>query len=117
MNLEEGWNGIQTAAWEWHEAKLFVEHSIGFSFDVLHVLAGMIALLLVAVLLRRPVSSWWPWSVVLVVAIMNELLDLSVEQWPNPGMQYGESVKDLLLTMVLPTVLLVTARKLPRLYR
>lgn len=117
MKVEQVSGGFEAAAWRWHEAKLFVEHSITFSFDVLHVFAGVIVLLVAAVLLRKAVSSWWPWSVVLVITLVNELLDLRIEEWPQASMQYGEAMKDLLLTMFLPTVLLVTSRKFPRLYR
>jgi hypothetical protein len=31
-------------------------------------------------------------------------------------MQYGESLKDVLLTMLLPTLLLITTRRFPWLY-
>lgn len=117
MILKQDWNSIEMAAWRWHEAKLFVEHSIGFSLDALHVLAGVIVLIAVALLLRKPISNGWPWSIVLAATLANELVDLWVEQWPSPGMQYGESAKDLLLTMFVPTLLLLTARKLPGLYR
>jgi hypothetical protein len=41
---------------------------------------------------------------------------LWIEQWPDLSMQYGESVKDLLLTMALPTLLLVAARLRPQLF-
>lgn len=103
--------------WSWHEAKLFLEHSVTFSSDALHVIASVVVLLLVGLLLRKPVTSWWPWIVVLVSTLINEFVDLWVEEWPEPGMQYGEGAKDLLLTMFLPTLLLVTSRKFPRLYR
>ena len=55
---------------------------------------------LIALLLRRPVTSWPPllWCVALI--LWNETVDLWVEQWPDPGMQYGECAKDVLLTML-----------------
>lgn len=108
---------IEALLWSWHEAKLFLEHSVTFSPDALHVIASVVVLLLVGLLLRKPVTSWWPWIVVLVSTLINEFVDLWVEEWPDPGMQYGEGAKDLLLTMFLPTLLLVTSRKFPRLYR
>lgn len=108
---------IEALLWSWREAKLFLEHSVTFSSDALHVIASVVVLLLVGLLLRKPVTSWWPWIVVLVSTLINEFVDLWVEEWPDPGMQYGEGAKDLLLTMFLPTLLLVTSRKFPRLYR
>lgn len=109
-------NWVGTILWSWHEAKLFVEHSIAFSSDSLHILASVAVLLSAAALLRRPVSNWWPWSLVLLLTCANEAIDLWIERWPNPGMQYGESAKDFLLTMALPTLLLITARLSPLLY-
>jgi hypothetical protein len=46
----------------------------------------------------------------------NEAVDLWIERWPDPGMQYGETAKDVFLTMVLPTVLLACARARPQLF-
>ncbi|HVL79385.1 MAG TPA: hypothetical protein VM346_08885 [Sphingomicrobium sp.] len=81
--------------------------------DVLHVIAGVILLIFFAILLRRSLASWLPWFAVLLVAVVNELLDLSIEAWPNRSEQFGESAKDVLLTIFLPTVLVLTARFLP----
>lgn len=99
----------------WYQVKLFIEHSSAFSPDALHVFAGVAIQLLTAAVLRRPVSRWAPWLVVLVAIIVNEAIDLWVERWPQPGMQYGEGAKDVLLTMILPTMLLLVARLRPRL--
>jgi hypothetical protein len=43
-------------------------------------------------------------------------VDLSIGHWPRRSLQYGESVKDFLLTMFLPTMLLLTVRLRPRLF-
>ena len=102
--------------WWWNEAKDFVEHSLAFSNDAIHVLVSVLLLLVAAAVLRKPITSWIPWLVVLLFAILNEASDLWIQQWPEPGRQYGEGVKDIVLTMLLPTALLFSARKLPRLY-
>jgi hypothetical protein len=67
-------------------------------------------------LLRRSVVDWSPWLAVLLLILINEAGDLWIEQWPSPAMQYGESAKDIILTMVPPTLMLLTARRLPWLY-
>ena len=100
----------------WYKAKMFIEHAIFFSSDALHVLVGMVAWLALAMLWRRPLSDWRPWSALLVLLILNEAVDLWVERWPDLAMQYGESAKDLLLTMALPTLVMVLARSQPRLF-
>jgi hypothetical protein len=97
----------------WFEAKIFVEHSVGFSHDALHVLVGPCIQLLAAALLRRSLRNPWPWLVVLVLELANEANDLLIDHWPHPGEQWGESMKDLILTMTLPTLLLIIARYAP----
>ena len=82
--------------------------------DSLHVIVGVVLQLFVASLTRRGLADWRPWSVVLALEVANEINDLWVERWPDPGQQYGEGMKDLLLTMLLPTVLLLVARYRPR---
>ena len=107
---------LERAMTAWYEAKLFVEHALSVSHDALHVLAGVVILLGAALLSRRPVSDWRPWLIVLALLLFNEIVDLWVEQWPSRAMQYGESAKDLLITMALPTLILISARAMPRLY-
>lgn len=104
-----------SAQW-WYEAKLFVEHALAISHDALHVVAGVLIQLVAALVLRRPMASWVPWSAVLAFALINEAVDLWVERWPSPGMQFGEGAKDVLLTVLLPTVLLLTTRRRPALF-
>jgi hypothetical protein len=107
---------VQGPLLPWIEAKHFVANALAISHDVLHLFVGVLLLLAAAILLRSPVSSWRPWLVVFVLACLNELGDLWVEQWPERAIQYGESLKDVLLTMLLPTLLLLTSRSLPWLY-
>jgi hypothetical protein len=100
----------------WHEGKLFIEHAIAINHDALHVIVGVLFWLLFGLVLRRPLSSWYPWLWLLALILWNETVDLWVEQWPDPGQQYGEGAKDVLLTMFLPTVLMFTVRWRPALF-
>jgi hypothetical protein len=100
----------------WYRAKMFVEHAIFFSSDALHILVGMVAWMGIAWLWRRPLSDWRPWLAVLALLVLNECVDLWVERWPDLAMQYGESAKDLLLTMILPTLVMFLVRSTPRLF-
>lgn len=100
----------------WYEAKMFIEHASAVSSDALHVLLGVLVWLLVALLLRKPASAPAPITVLLGLIAFNELVDLWIEQWPDKAMQYGESAKDLVLTMALPTVLMFLAAHAPRLF-
>lgn len=111
------WKALIAAMTSWHQWKLFTEHSIAIEHDALHVLVGVLLWVALGVLLRRRLTGWIPWLAVLVVILWNEAVDLWVERWPDPGQQYGEGAKDLLLTMILPTVLMLAARVRPDLFR
>ena len=111
------WDAISAAMASWNQGKLFIEHGIAIHHDALHVIFGVVAWLAIALIVRRPVTAWRPWLWLLALIGWNEAVDLWVERWPEPGMQYGEGAKDLLLTMLLPTVLLFAARLRPSLFR
>ena len=103
------------SAADWYQAKLFVQHASGFSMDALHVIAGVVLQLLIALLFRRSLAAPLPLIAVLALELGNEVNDFWVEQWADAGMQLGESAKDLILTMLLPTLLYVIARRRPKL--
>ena len=117
MRVPDVGNSIRLAMWSWYDTKHLIERSIAFSSDALHVLTGAVVLLAAALVLRRPISSWRPWLVVLALISLNELIDLKFDHWPGRAAQYGESVKDMILTLALPTLLLLAARLAPRLFR
>jgi len=100
----------------WYQVKLFIEHASGISLDALHILVGFAIFLLAAGLLRRSVASPYPWLVTLMLEIGNEAHDFMVELWPDPGSQMGEATKDIMLTMALPTLLMLAARRRPSLF-
>ena len=101
----------------WYEFKLFLTHVSGISMDALHVVAGVLIQMLAAAMFRSSLASWRPWFVVLGLELLNEAADLWIERWPHPGMQFGEGAKDILLTMFLPTLLLMAASRRPDLFR
>ena len=100
---------------DWHEIKVWLEQASGLDMDSLHVHAGIIAQLLVAFLIRRPLSNPLPWLAVLVAVLANEAYDYQYEVWPNRDDQFAESVRDAWNTMAMPTLLLLVARFYPRL--
>lgn len=83
--------------------------------DALHVIVGVLLQLVAAALFRTVLARWLPWLAVFGLALLNESMDLAVERWPHLGMQLGEGSKDLLLTMALPTLLMLSARYCPTL--
>lgn len=99
----------------WYQVKSFIEHVSGISMDALHMLVGFVVFLVAAALLKKSVASTEPWLAVLLLAIGNEAYDLHVEIWPSLASQLGEATKDMLLTLALPTLMLVLARRNPAL--
>ena len=110
------WDTITSVMTSWHEGKLFIEHAIVINHDALHVIVGVLLWIALGLVVRRPLSSWYPWLWLLAVILWSETVDLWVEQWPDPGHQYGEGAKDVLLTMFLPTVLMFAVRWRPALF-
>ena len=102
---------------DWHGVKEWLEAATHLDMDALHVHAGVLLQLLAALLLRRSLASPWPWLVVFAGALANEAYDLHYETWPDPdrARQWAESAKDVVNTMLIPTVLLLLARYAPRL--
>jgi hypothetical protein len=54
-------------------------------------------------------------AALLALELVNEANDFRVEIWPDPGMQFGEAVKDIVLTMFIPTLIFLVARRHPKL--
>jgi hypothetical protein len=97
----------------WYQVKLFIAHASGVSMDALHILVGFAIYLISALILRRGIASLLPWFVTLLLEIGNEAYDLHAELWPDPGKQFGEGAKDIILTMALPTLMMLLARWKP----
>jgi hypothetical protein len=85
--------------------------------DSLHVIVGVVLQLAIALLFRTSVSRPLPLLSVLALELINEASDFRAELWPQPGMQLGESAKDVILTMALPTLIFLVARYRPKLLR
>ena len=115
--LQRLWHIAAVAMMSWHGGKLFIEHAVRIDHDALHVIVGVLLWIVLALLLRRPLTSVTPWLWVLAFILWNETVDLWMEHWPQPAMQYGEGARDVVLTMILPTVLMCAARARPDLFR
>ena len=100
---------------DWYRFKQLVEHSTAISMDALHILAGVLIQLLVAVVLKSSVARPMPLLTVLALVLINEANDFLVDAWPDLGRQVGEAVKDIVLTMFVPTLIFLVARRRPKL--
>jgi hypothetical protein len=112
--IVEWFGGAVLSEQDW---RTFFEYSVRFSQEAIHVVAAVVILFVAAAALRKPVSSLWPWMVLLLLASLNALGGLGMGQGPQPGVDYGEAARDLLLTMAVPTFLMLSVRWAPGLFR
>lgn len=110
-------SNLATLGLDWAAFKVFISHASGISHDAMHIIVGVAVQLLAAAILRKSLASPWPWAAVLLAELANEWNDLHVERWAEQAMQYGEIAKDIALTMLLPSLLLIVARRFPGLLR
>lgn len=101
---------------DWHALKQWLETTSGLDMDALHVHAGILGQIGVALTLRKSLRSPLPWLAVLVAIIGNEVYDLHYEVWPTRDAQIAESAKDVWNTMLMPTLLMLLARFKPSLF-
>jgi hypothetical protein len=106
----------EEAVTPWYDLKQFISQGIDVSTDACHVVAGVILQLLFVWISRRGLRGSLPWAAVLAIGLINEAGDLAALRWPSLASQLGEGFKDILLTMLLPTVLLCLARRKPEVF-
>ncbi|HEU0133945.1 MAG TPA: hypothetical protein VFR28_03910 [Allosphingosinicella sp.] len=99
---------------DWQQIKETIAVWTGLERDALHIYAALLVQVGSALLLRRSLAHWAPWTAVLALAGANELLDIYgddlVEAW-----ELDAALHDLWNTMLLPSVLLLLSRFAPRL--
>lgn len=100
---------------DWIAMKTVASDTVGLSRDALHLLAGMGAQLFLVLVFRSWFGAIWPVAAVALAALGNEWLDLTSEIWPGEErrQQWWESGKDMVTTVLLPTVLLLVSRFAP----
>lgn len=97
-DLAVRWGGDKTAFAEWLDVQ----------DDGLHALVGVLLLLGLAVVTGRRLDDWRLWLVVLAAECANEVVDLNAPG--SPEANWSGSLHDLLLTMALPTAILLLLR-------
>ncbi len=85
---------------------------LNLSKDALHVHLGLAIYLVVAVTFARGKRIWLPWVTVLAFELFNEAVDI-FHHGPSTA-ELGGSAKDIVNTMLWPTVLLVGTHVLLR---
>lgn len=97
----------------WYELKQWLEAASGLHMDALHVYAGILCHFAAALVLRRSLRSVWPWLAVAIAVTANEIYDLQLDLWPNWDDQLREGFKDFWNTLLLPSLVLLSARFTP----
>lgn len=100
---------------DWYSIKLAVVDHTDLGRDALHIFIGLAGQILVALIIRRTLAHPIPWIAVLIGELLNEYYDLGRgEFWDTP--MWPGSVRDILVTMAVPTVLLLLTRYAPSLF-
>lgn len=79
--------------------------TMGLSRDALHIYVGLAVWLVMAFLLRRQLSSLIPLSIVFLVAILGEIVDMRDDLLTRGFWRLGASLHDVVNTVFWPTVL------------
>ena len=83
---------------------------VGLSKDALHIHLGLLVFLLAMVIFRRSAASLVPWTCVLVLQLAHEAVDTLHWHQGVLGFDLGDSFKDIINTMIWPTLILLLAR-------
>ena len=97
-DLATTWGGDKSALSAWLDVQ----------DDGLHAMVGVLLLLALAVVTGRRLDDWRLWVAVLVAECANEVVDLSAPDFPEAN--WSGSIHDLLVTMLLPTAILLALR-------
>jgi hypothetical protein len=87
---------------------------LAISKDALHIHIGLAIFFALALLLHRRPLSILPWLGVLAFELVNEVMDIF--HWHKGAFSFevGDSLKDIINTMVWPTVAMLTSRYIVR---
>lgn len=107
QNLKELWLLL-----DWQDSKsALVEHA-NLSRDALHIYFALAIFLAACWLFKWRPSSWKPWLLLLAVQSTNELFDMFASLQDDGVIWIWANIKDMVNTMIGPTVLLLAARYL-----
>jgi hypothetical protein len=100
---------------DWVTIKTSLTDITSLGRDALHIISGLGIHVLLVFTFRSFFGALVPWTVTLGIALANEWLDLSSEIWVDElrHEQWEDSAKDVVTTMLVPTVLLVLSRFAP----
>lgn len=97
----------QAAGFDWIYWKTWLSFTLGQSDDLLHVHAGLLLLMIAALVLRRPPWDWRAWLCVLIIESANELYDVFQTSYSTNEGNWTAAWQDFWLTMLWPTAVML----------
>lgn len=91
-------------------AKIWLTQLMGLPKDALHIYVGLAVFLLAAVLSRKPIRSWLPFTAVVLAALAGELWDVIDTYRAGQRIQWWRNWHDIWNTCFWPLVLFLLAR-------
>jgi hypothetical protein len=98
----------------WIAFKALAASWVGLDRDALHLAGSILAILFVALITRRPLSSTRPWLLLFALVVVDEIASAALDG--TLGREtFDASWRDVVLVMAIPTILLVLTRFVPAL--
>ena len=95
---------------DFQEAKMWLVDTLQLGKDALHIYVALIVFFGTCLLFGWKASQWKPWLCVLAAALAGEAWDLADDINPGDLIDVVASLKDLVNTLMFPTVLMILAR-------
>ena len=90
--------------------KIVLVDTTGLAKDALHIYVALIIFLGSCLVFGWKARDWKPWLLVLLAASAGEVWDIYDMLPTKPGPDYFESAKDIVNTLMVPTMLMFAAR-------
>ena len=107
-----GWEKLDSllALLEWQTAKEAIRIHANLSQDALHIYAALLIFIAACLVFRWKPREWKPWLLVFAVQCANEFFDMRNSIADDGVIYIWGNLKDMLNTMIAPTLLMLTAR-------
>jgi hypothetical protein len=103
---------VHSAAY-YHRATNWLVGLAGQNDKLLHMYVGLTIWVVGAMIMRRPLRSWWPVCLVVVAEVANEILDrIATGSW-----NWADTAADTAATCSWPVILTLSLAALPKLRR
>ncbi len=92
------------------QAKLAIVENAGLAKDALHIYVAVIVFFGACLVFGWKSRQWKPWLAVLVVSLTGEIWDMHGSYLHNGDVWVAHGLKDVVNSMVVPTVLVLASR-------